>query len=1762
MAEQAYIDENNEGGRYNDGESEIRYSGGGGTGGGGTGGSTKTTVSIISGCMDKSATNYNPRATSSKNSTCRYPTKTTTPLSESRTISVTVKSNDGGTVMIDGTDTLKAVTTGFNYTGKELLTPKFFKVRKSGFTTTDEYKLYSQKRKFTKEIRPLVDFDSDDFDDSYDTSINLMGEENRDNGDFIYNDGSGGNINFNKGNGQNQERSLGYSKGVSQEPKERPILSYVDYDYYEFRLEKNGNEIPLLNQINKITDTINKVQIATLEFDLAKDIIIDETLTTPIKINIESFTSADDIIYYTTSWGKSGYLIDDDDFDLEYTPSVFGEKPTISFTSKGISDFTHTVTYTYDSPSSRSKISAKRKDLELNLEPGQTNILVDVTKVPVEESPDAPAIKADITQVKFNIASDGNIKIPYTSINSEKVTYTLGNTVREIDLSGSLILENSDFYNGVGNYIIYLQSSSKRGGSGNLEKINVTVESRAYLPGPDITHINYPQNIKGADFKGYNVPFDISWQSINTNYIHVYAGKPTQITSLGKFAPSGLTTLNVGDVLTKLKAANLQSYENKDIVQFSLILIPYNEEGDSLTEGKTEEINITFDKGDLTLRRGNVISDIRTAITSGFDYSLFDDSISPFLTHYLHLGDGNNKLIGTWGIDDDTLSTFEDNLEDNTRKKTNTVKSLVLKLYEPLPANINTNDKVWISKLQAIPLIDQITIINDISKNCTPLTPNFALETNDVIGYQILDDLISSGSTTSTDVINQFVSSSEFSLENLDIQFTTSSKILVESNTGGGYYEETDSIDYYWKNFIKYSSAEERVENFVYKVRLIESYQTKYNGLVSGSNIDFGNGDLSSITGSASSSVEIRNEANRTLGKIGDTKKGFDAFEKYLYTKNDSLAYPGAGGNSISSSDDSTVADWYGGIIASAKEYDYSNSDRFVNNLPEHITSDTENQSFTLFFDMVGQHFDVLYTHIKGINQTRKLEHKFEKGINGDLVYHMLESLGFDADLGSQSQLLWEYAFGKHSDGTQVSSMSGKDRQTEQWRRILNNLPYLYKHKGTKRAISAALSCYGIPQSLLTVMEFGGPQNVKSSGTTSFTFEDRTASINISGSASIISPWKSHNSYYPESVEVRLNTEQKQDQRIISSSGWSVDIEYPDSGSLASFTLNILSGSQYVSSSSEKIAFFNDEYTQIVINRETSSIDDTITVFVKEGFNDRIRNYTTASIQVPNSDNGWENGSTIQLGGSTLTASVDEFRLWSTPLSDSVITNHTLLPDAINGNHISSSTEDLLFRLDFEYPKDRSAAGDPYIKNVSVNNTYELFATASNFSNSSSYPYQYTAYDRNVTAQVPSSGFNVGNKVRFESQTLVSDLSYKQRATKKSFDQSPLDSDRLGLFFSPIKEINMDIMKSLGGFNIDDYIGDPSDDYNHEYKNLSDLRNYYFKRFELNLSEYIQLVRYIDKSLFEVLESLVPGRAKVSSGLLIEPHILERSKVELKPTVASRHDYNAEINTLEDANVFSSNEGIDAIVKTSDITVLSGKSSYYESIISSSSPNLVGSPNMYDGSVVVSDDTNQFGYITVNSGSNMGGISITVDAQFTGSIQGEYDATAYTQVGFEPNSLAVAGFGIYSENGHSIVTKLDKDNNFTKSRKRIDIVTEQYTVDVPQNINPSDSSMGREFITKTFNRQKLTIRDFSQNASLISGNIIAQVPLNGYVPYHYRNVGDLTSGMENSFFNGSKQTSSTTLDGTSPVQTFTTNPNTLRVSDTGRGSGEPILQVD
>ena len=78
----------------------------------------------------------------------------------------------------------------------------------------------------------------------------------------------------------------------------------------------------------------------------------------------------------------------------------------------------------------------------------------------------------------------------------------------------------------------------------------------------------------------------------------------------------------------------------------------------------------------------------------------------------------------------------------------------------------------------------------------------------------------------------------------------------------------------------------------------------------------------------------------------------------------------------------------------------------------------------------------------------------------------------------------------------------------------------------------------------------------------------------------------------------------------------------------------------------------------------------------------------------------------------------------------------------------------------------------------------------------------------------------------------------------------------------------------------------------------------------------------------------------------------------------------------------------------------------------------------------------------------------------------------------------------------------------------------------------------------------------------MTGSITAVTPLEGNLPSHYIYVKDTSLGIENSFFNGCKQTQATTIDGGPAFETFVTNPNTLKVSDSGRGSGEPILDVE
>jgi hypothetical protein len=723
--------------------------------------------------------------------------------------------------------------------------------------------------------------------------------------------------------------------------------------------------------------------------------------------------------------------------------------------------------------------------------------------------------------------------------------------------------------------------------------------------------------------------------------------------------------------------------------------------------------------------------------------------------------------------------------------------------------------------------------------------------------------------------------------------------------------------------------------------------------------------------------------------------------------------------------------------------------------------------------------------------------------------------------------------------------------------------------------MKAIMACYGVPQSMLTIMEFGGPQDPTKGGVSQFTFDDRTAALRLQSGSSVLIPWKNIPStgVKPQGIEFMFKPEGiTQTTNIISGSDFKVSIE-PINERFVELVLD-LSGSIQTSPS---FSLSIDYYSNILINKSSIDLNDAqYDLFLKTSNGENIILSVSASITASNSV--WESGSYISIGNE-FNGNLDEVRLWRVPLQESKFENHTLFPDAINGNSHTASTSDLMFRLDFEYPINiltgTSTVPSQSIKNVSITKVYgEEFATASNFYSAPSYPYQYFPYERTVTANVPSLGFNYSNKIRFENQftldgqeiasgsNYTASLSYKSRATKKSFDSAPIDSNRLGLFLSPIKELNMDIIKAFGDFNIDNYIGDPSDEYNDSYKDLDALRKYYFERLNLNVGEYIQLVKYINKSLFDVLADLAPARAKISKGLLIEPHYLQRSKVKWNKPDAENISYVGNIHVEDVERIEMEYNTFEANIDEKDDTIVEGEyRTFLAEINEEDEIVLTAETAFYVGEFeYITDD-----FIEADIPTYEG--DITYELRY--ELLGELDTFGkYESVGNQANSMDNLGFGLYAEDTTTIWKRYDFNSNYTESRANVYLVESERIKNVLTQVSgypragaAADEQVEYALVPTPFKEYVVSILPFPDTLS-VSGNITNVNPLRGYFPTHYRFKNNLYEGLQRSFFKGSVQSSTTTPDGLPPVETFTTNPNILRVANTGRGSGEPILIVD
>ena len=92
-------------------------------------------------------------------------------------------------------------------------------------------------------------------------------------------------------------------------------------------------------------------------------------------------------------------------------------------------------------------------------------------------------------------------------------------------------------------------------------------------------------------------------------------------------------------------------------------------------------------------------------------------------------------------------------------------------------------------------------------------------------------------------------------------------------------------------------------------------------------------------------------------------------------------------------------------------------------------------------------------------------EINYHEGISKDLLYEVGKSLGWNLNDGKDRVSLARYALGKEVTGSAIPiiHLLVKKISREIWSRIINNMPFLLKNKGTIRSLRALINIYGIP---------------------------------------------------------------------------------------------------------------------------------------------------------------------------------------------------------------------------------------------------------------------------------------------------------------------------------------------------------------------------------------------------------------------------------------------------------------------------------------------------------------------------------------------------------------------------------------------------------------------------------------------------------------------------------------------------------------------------
>jgi hypothetical protein len=850
----------------------------------------------------------------------------------------------------------------------------------------------------------------------------------------------------------------------------------------------------------------------------------------------------------------------------------------------------------------------------------------------------------------------------------------------------------------------------------------------------------------------------------------------------------------------------------------------------------------------------------------------YNNLLTGYFKNYLNFGDG--KLIPV--MNTKFVASTDPKFHDR----------LIIKLSSPLDNSLSAGSKFFIVNTFASPPIIQNTYyFTKKSPKTIPLRgPNFTIKVG------------SSGNSTET------LSSSELINESGSLY----QELLLKVNSKLKN-DFLDTVDYrYFENFITFSTATLRLDAYEEKISKIKLLETQVSELET------------KLMVQPNDSFYLKDKLFAE-NSINEIKYSFDGYENFLYNN----------------------PDWHLEHIklydsqTSASIYDQANGDSLINNLPEFISSGTGNEDYVRFVGMIGHYFDNISGFIKQITNKNDSSNSPTRGISPSIVSDMLDSLGWESEISKENLPLLLSSLSKSdfspssSFYDKVGNISETDRNRIIWRRLLNSLPFIYKTKGTEASVNAIISCFGIPKNLIKIKEYGGIDSlIDSSDKSYYIFDHIKYEPYFSGSGEYFeSNWTGSVQTIEFNVSFDENKIEKENSLfyIAGCAGyWNVGAIRDRGKHWGRLFFTIDDGTYSKSMATTKIPIFdgktysvmlrrNDPHPSLGIASASNSVIDQYYIgydlFVKRAEDSRIVYSATGSMFISGSLNTtFRAGSTIQFGDNwygitgSFWGSIDEIKLWEIALSEDRFNNHTIYRGAYDSSTPQEMVEKNLLHISFDRPIDLyTGSGVVSLNNLSFRKDFPTF-TANNFTPALEvsydndgcpydvpvFPYQFLQKNMRQTVQVPSYGaarFR-SNKINKIDQFLGSTLSSENRSSVPLESVNGKDSNKLGVFFSPTDIQNEEILKFFGQFEIGDLIGDPRTVYDRTYKKFEKFREIYFDQ-GLGIIDYqsfMNLVKsYFDKSMFNYIRAVLPARSKLVEGLVLEPSILERPKIQLKP---------------------------------------------------------------------------------------------------------------------------------------------------------------------------------------------------------------------------------------------------------------------------------------